>query len=698
MPSPVFLNERGHFENSPLSNSPLKNFLDRDCFAIPLFKFFLFSFLIFMTHIPFTVVHTLILGSGAAGLAAAVRLRRAGVGDLLIVTEGLEMGTSINTGSDKQTYYKMSLCGDEADCPLAMARTYFDGGSMHGDLALVEASVSARAFLNLVDLGVPFPQDGFGQFVGYKTDHDPRRRATSIGPYTSREMCRALIGEVRSLEIPVRENRVAVELLTEAAEAADGAGEGERRVVGAVLIDSDGRFEIVAAENVVFATGGPGGLYQASVYPAVHTGGIGLALMAGASAQNLPESQFGLASTRFRWNVSGTYMQVVPRFVSTEADGQSDPREFLTEFFPTPGAMHSKVFLKGYQWPFDARKVVDGSSLVDLLVYRETVLEGRRVFLDFRTEPDCFSFDALSDEARTYLEKSDARLETPIARLAKMNPGAIGVYADHGIDLTAEPLEIAVCAQHNNGGLAGNRWWESVNLKHLFPIGEVNGSHGVSRPGGSALNAGQVGAIRAADFIAHRYAEKTVDSARVRELGAAVVERLEDWLTRGAGALESWAETRETFQRRMSRSGAQIRRVEELDEVVEQAWQAFESFEAAGSQCEKNADRIEALRNRYLCFAHAVYLEAIRDALGAGVGSRGSAIVLDRQGEPIHEKLDDAWRIVPEDLAFRQKVLETKVDGPRRVTNRWVPRREIPEEDLWFETAWQRFREGAIFE
>ena len=86
-----------------------------------------------------------------------------------------------------------------------------------------------------------------------------------------------------------------------------------------------------------------------------------------------------------------------------------------------------------------------------------------------------------------------------------MNPGAIELYADHGIDLAAEPLEIAVCAQHNNGGLAGNLWWESTNIKHLFPVGEVNGSHGVTGPAARRLNAGQVGAFRAAEFIAQRY-------------------------------------------------------------------------------------------------------------------------------------------------------------------------------------------------
>src|SRR5574340_459671 len=83
-------------------------------------------------QIPLTRVHTLILGSGAAGLNAAAQLKQNGVPDLLILTEGLNMGTSINTGSDKQTYYKLSLAGADADSPRAMAETYFANGSMHG--------------------------------------------------------------------------------------------------------------------------------------------------------------------------------------------------------------------------------------------------------------------------------------------------------------------------------------------------------------------------------------------------------------------------------------------------------------------------------------------------------------------------------------------------------------------------------------
>jgi succinate dehydrogenase/fumarate reductase flavoprotein subunit len=637
---------------------------------------------------PLTWAHTLVIGSGASGLNAAVQLRANGVEDVLIISEGLQKGTSINTGSDKQTYYKLSLCGAETDAPEIMAETYFEGGSMHGDLALVEASLSARGFLHLVNLGVPFPRDAYGQFVGYKTDHDPRQRATSIGPYTSREMCRALIREAQKLEIPVREGRNVVQLLTTGTE-------GEARVVGAVALDAEDNLEVYAAENVVFAVGGPGGLYKTSVYPEVHTGAIGLALMAGAKAQSLPESQYGLASINFRWNVSGTYMQVVPRFISTEADGESDPQEFMRPYFDSVGEMASMVFLKGYQWPFDWRKVRGGSSIVDILVYIETVLKGRRVFLDFRENPDGFAFEDLSEEAHTYLARSDALLPTPIARLEKMNPGAIELYLDHGIDIREAPLEVAVCAQHNNGGLAGNMWWESLNLKHLFPIGEVNGSHGIYRPGGAALNSGQVAGFRAAEYIANRYRDWSISESDLRDVAEATVAALLGWIAASEDEPgPSWEAEREEFQARMSRAGAHIRSLAALEEAVPEAWAQWRRLSAHGDP--QNVS--ESLRNRQLCFAHAVYLEALKFALESGTGSRGSSITLDPNGVEVHEKLDDSWRIVPEDEAWREKVLETTGDIAGTVACAWVDRRPLPHPDSWFETAWAAYREGEIYE
>ena len=75
---------------------------------------------------------------------------------------------------------------------------------------------------------------------------------------------------------------------------------------------------------------------------------------------------------------------MLPRFISTDQDG-NDEREFLLDHFGSDnGLLNTMVFLKGYQWPFDVRKAPDGSSIIDLLVHRETAEKNRRVWLDFR--------------------------------------------------------------------------------------------------------------------------------------------------------------------------------------------------------------------------------------------------------------------------------------------------------------------------
>jgi succinate dehydrogenase/fumarate reductase flavoprotein subunit len=635
-------------------------------------------------------VHTLVIGSGAAGLCAAVRLHALGVTDLLICSEGLRMGTSINTGSDKQTYYKLGMYGAEPDSPVLMARDLLAGGAVHGDLALVEAALSQQTFAHLASLGVPFPHDEFGQYVGYRTDHDPKRRAASCGPYTSRDMCLRLIDEVKRRGIPVLEDRVVFSLLT----AEDG---GKRRCVGAALVNRKAgtcpdAIEFIRAENVVFATGGPGGLYARSVYPEVHTGGIGVALEAGATARNLPESQFGLASLKFRWNVSGSYMQVLPRFISTDADG-GDEREFLREYFDDIRALEDAVFLKGYQWPFAAVHV-PGSSLIDLMVYVETELRGRRVWLDYRTDPADLDIAALSQETRGYLERSGCTGRSPLERLLQMNAPAAELYRTHGIDLAEEPLEVAVCAQHNNGGLAANLWWESENIPHLFPVGEVNGSHGVIRPGGAALNAGQVGAFRAAEYIAAEYADP--DGSFDAPFNSAAQELEESLLARmGRGTFFDWKEERAVMQARMSRYGAFLREQDGLETALWETREQLARLRGDGLASASPAELSERLRTRNLVFAAAVYLAAMLEQVDAGVGSRGGSVVLTQDGHPVHDKL--SFRIADEDLAFRATVQEVTASPDGSASVRRVPCRPVPETDGWFETVWKAFREKRIY-
>ena len=433
--------------------------------------------------------HTLIIGTGCAGYNAADRLFGLGVRDIAIITEGRTMGTSRNTGSDKQTYYKLSLCGDEGDSVREMAGTLYEGGGVMGEHALCEAAYSTRAFMRLVELGVPFPTNEYGEYAGYKTDHDPRSRATSCGPLTSKYMTEALEHAVLEKGIEIIDHSRVIKILTE-----------NRAVTGVALCDTaTGEISVLACGNVVLCTGGPACAYQNVVYPESQHGATGLAIDAGATLSNMEEWQYGIASTKFRWNLSGTYQQVLPRYISVDQTGAE--QEFL---FDALGADSlGLIFLKGYQWPFDTRKI-EGSSKVDLLVAQE-LKKGNKVYLDFTKNPKGLEngFAILPEEAHAYLEKSGTLHGTPIERLAKMNLGAIKLYADHSIDLWHERLEIAVCAQHCNGGVAVDGNWQS-DVKGLFAAGEAAGTFGVYRPGGSALNATQVGSQRAAEYIARQ--------------------------------------------------------------------------------------------------------------------------------------------------------------------------------------------------
>ena len=312
-------------------------------------------------NLPVRVYDAVVVGTGCAGFNAADRLYHYGRRDIAIITDHVKGGTSRNTGSDKQTYYKLTLSGGEPDSVEQMAQTYFEGQCMDGEHALCEAALSARCFLRLCDLGVPFPANRYGEFIGYKTDHDPRRRATSVGPLTSKKMTEALEASVVAKGIEILDHMQVIGLLTDEEGRASGL---------LCLCTGDMSFELVLAGYIVYATGGPAGIYQDSCYPLGHYGMSGIAFEAGAAGKNVTEWQYGLASVNPRWNVSGTYMQVLPRVYSAAEDG-SDEREFLMDFFKTPAEMLSKLFLKGYQWPFDVRKVAGGSSIIDVLVFLE---------------------------------------------------------------------------------------------------------------------------------------------------------------------------------------------------------------------------------------------------------------------------------------------------------------------------------------
>jgi len=657
------------------------------------------------TQLPLVSVNTLIIGSGAASLNAAVCLHEEGVRNIAIVTEDWDAGSSWNSGSDKQIYYRLSLAGELPDSALRMAVDLFAGGSMHGDIAYVEAQNSARAFFHLVDLGVPFPHDRYGAYIGFGTGQDQRQRATSAGPQTSRLIVEALGQEVKRRGIPVLDRHVVIRLLVSDRKDA-------REVIGAVAInekslgEDGGGMVLFNARNIILGTGGPAGIYKASAYPESQVGSHGLAFAAGAVAQNLTESQHGLASLKFRWNLSGSYQQVIPCYFSTDDRG-GDERLFLNDYFPSMGQLATAIFLKGDQWSFNPAQVRDyGPSLIDILVYQETVLRKRRVFLDFSRNPggggklEEFDFKLLSADALACLQKAGALQPTPFLRLARMNSPAIEVFKVQGINLASEPLEIGLCVQHNNGGFCGNIWWES-NVRHLFPVGEVNGTHGVRPPSGSALNSGQVGSMRAAFFIARRYGGPPPSASAFLSRARSQVKETLDLAKkmvnpkfRDPGLI---ARARLEIQERMSTCGAAVRDPEKVRTAVKEAWSLYSKI-TKKLKVSSAKDLAAGFRSFDLCLTHALYLEAINEYLSQGGKSRGSYIVLDPAGIKPCPGLSEVWRfsLNPRPAFVDQKILEVSLSGRGRVVKKWVDIRPIPREDSSFEKVSKDFREDLL--
>ncbi|MDR2177669.1 MAG: FAD-binding protein [Treponema sp.] len=663
------------------------------------------------------VYDCLVVGTGVAGYNAAVHLADFGVGNIAILSEDRLNGTSRNAGSDKQTYYKVACAGAEGDSPRSMAETLFSGGAMDGDIALCEAAHSLEEFFHLVSLGVPFPRNAYGEFPGYQTDHDSRRRASSGGPYTSKAMTEALEREAIRKGVAIIDKTRVVKILRKNEDGGPGdrgealtedAGDRDGRAFGLFCLTEGKNFSLYLAKNIIFATGGNPGLYRQTVYPPGQFGSSGVLAREGVRFANITEWQYGIGSVKFRWNLSGSYQQAIPRYISIDGQGAED--EFLNDYFPSIGKLAEAVFLKGYQWPFSAEKTGNGgSSIIDIAVYIERRVKGKQVYLDFTRNPrgnstiGGFSLAAVTGEARDYLAASGALGAAPLERLEKLNPPALELYRSHGIDLAAEYLEIDVLPQHHNGGAEMSIWWET-SVKHLFAAGECAGSHGVRRPGGSALNAGQAGGLRAASYIAGFYLNN------------------DPWFgpaENGEGlngkALRAAAEELAAFERGLrldypapGKQGGQgiaekLRRLQEINSGAA-------GFLRNKGEIEKSLARIEALdreslevseeeldtafKYREILLLSRMLHQGIWYYLDSGGLSRGSCAVITGDSGIRGQ----AERGFPTDAAFHDRVLITQFDaGANSVRSLFRPVRPIPAADLWFEKVWTDYREGAIF-
>ncbi|MBP3330728.1 MAG: FAD-binding protein [Clostridia bacterium] len=590
------------------------------------------------------IYDAVIIGSGAAAYSAADWLFKENITDIAVITENRLWGTSRNTGSDKQTYYKISMDGFSQDSPYKMAEDLFSGGSTDGVKAYIQAVNSLRCFMRLYEYGVNFPRDNFGGFPGYKTDHDNTCRATSVGPLTSKIMTEKLEEKVLNGNgTPLLDNRQVIKILTD-----------NNKAYGAVVLNRENdTFEIIEAKNIIAATGAPACMYEHSVFPESQHGMTGVLLEAGVRLCNFTQWQYGMSSTDFRWNVSGSFMQVIPRFVSVDKDGNE--YEFLPESIGEKA--NDYVFLKGYQWPFSFGRMNE-SSKVDIAVY-EQIQMGRQVYLDYTKNSADYCFEKLFDEGREYLLKTDSVADTPIERLEKLNSKAIDVYMNHGIDLHKDKLKIAVCAQHNNGGVDTDSNYESY-VENLYVIGEAAGSFGLVRPGGSALNDTQVGGLMCARHIKNKKQEAIRDVSFEEEINK--IENIFNNFTQDETVDYSFIKSR------MSACAAFLRDKEECEKLLSEIRKILENYPT------RHKDISSYFYDKDMLLSAEALLFAIIEEMPY-TGSRGGAVFIEngvvKEENPDKRKFltisdstelyfDAVTKIPVTDLPFEKYLAESK--------------------------------------
>ena len=234
------------------------------------------------------------------------------------------------------------------------------------------------------------------------------------------------------------------------------------------------------------------------------------------------------------------------------------------------------------------------------------------------------------------------------------------------------------------------------------------GTHGVKRPGGSALNAGQVGGLRAATYIVNAYGPK-VPASRDRKGAVGVAARIERLVER----LESASAAREglsplavitEIQQRVTKFGGHVREIGEARRRLRNRCNCAGKSRRRDSRPAGPASLPRRFRRSTWRLTAAALFKAIVAMLEQGAGSRGSHIVLAEDGVKIHPDVVDAQtgkplRIKPENVALRNSILRIAYDPACEdlFVARNVPIRQVPSERKSFEPAWADYRAGKIF-
>ncbi|MEV6600527.1 L-aspartate oxidase [Actinoplanes sp. NPDC051346] len=452
----------------------------------------------------------LVVGSGIAGLTAALHLREQGL-HVTVVTK-----VNIDDGSTRWAQGGIAAVLDPLDTPEAHAFDTEIAGVGLCDPAAVRVLVEEgpTRIKELMRIGAEFDRNADGSLMltregGHRAD----RIVHAGGDATGAEVQRALHAAVRRDPwIRLVEHALVLDLLRAADGRACGItlhvlGEGSEDGVGAIL-----------ARAVVLATGGMGQIFASTTNPAVSTGdGVALALRAGASVTDVEFVQFHPTS-----------------FVT--ASVTSVQRPLISEALRGEGA---------HLVDEAGKRFMVGQHELAELAPRDVVAKGIHRVL------------RATGEDHVYLDARHLGKDF----LERRFPTIVASTRAAGVDPATELIPVAPAAHYASGGVRTDLHGRT-SIPGLYACGEVacTGVHGANRLASNSLLEGLVFSRRIADDIARDLppqadpAPSTADRGWV--VAAEIRSELQRAMTRGAGVLRS-SDSLEGTARELARLGEQ---------------------------------------------------------------------------------------------------------------------------------------------